>query len=252
MRGKKGQVTIFVITALVIVILAIIFYLMYPQIKSTLGLESKNPNQFIQDCMEEQIREARDKVSAQGGSIDPEHYFLYKDEKLKYLCYTEEYYQMCIVQEPLLKGRIEDEIKKEISEGVRACFDDLESTFKGKGYDVNLREGPFEVELLPRRIVAKFNTSLTLTKDSSEEYDSFSVVVNDNLYELVSIATSIISSETRFGDSESTVYMNYYHDLKVEKLKQSDGTTVYILTNRDTKNKFQFASRSLAWPPGFE
>ena len=44
--------------------------------------------------------------------------------------------------------------------------------------------------------------------------------------------------------------MNYYHDLKVEKNKQTDGSTIYILTERDTENKFQFASRSVAWPPG--
>jgi hypothetical protein len=42
----------------------------------------------------------------------------------------------------------------------------------------------------------------------------------------------------------------YYHDLKVEKKKQIDETSIYILTNRDTGEKFQFASRSYAFPPG--
>jgi hypothetical protein len=45
--------------------------------------------------------------------------------------------------------------------------------------------------------------------------------------------------------------MNYYHDLKVEKKKQLDGTNIYILTDRNNENKFQFASRSVAWPPGY-
>ena len=45
--------------------------------------------------------------------------------------------------------------------------------------------------------------------------------------------------------------MNYYHDLNVEKKKQSDGSTIYILTDRNNENKFQFASRSVAWPPGY-
>ena len=44
--------------------------------------------------------------------------------------------------------------------------------------------------------------------------------------------------------------MNYYRDLKVEKLKQSEGTTVYILTDLNNNKKFQFASRSMAWKPG--
>ncbi len=252
MTGKRGQVTIFVITALILIVIAILFYLLYPQIKSTLGLGAKNPNQFIQSCIETQVEEAVATLALQGGSMEPENYFLYKDEKIKYLCYNEEYYLMCVVQQPLLKRHIEEEIKKEISASVQTCFNDLESTFKKKGYSVNLNRGSFEVDLLPKRIVAKFDNSLTLTKgDATEEYKSFSVTINNNLYELVNIANSIISMEAKYGDSESTIYMNYYHNLKVEKLKQTDGTTIYILRDRVTGDKFQFASRSLAWPPGY-
>ena len=45
--------------------------------------------------------------------------------------------------------------------------------------------------------------------------------------------------------------MILYPGVKVEKYKQEDGTTVYILTDRNTNDKFQFAVRSLAWPPGY-
>jgi hypothetical protein len=45
--------------------------------------------------------------------------------------------------------------------------------------------------------------------------------------------------------------MIYYPSLKVEKKKQGEGSTVYILTDRDTDEKFYFAVRSLAIPPGF-
>ena len=76
-------------------------------------------------------------------------------------------------------------------------------------------------------------------------------MLNNNLYELVSITNSILNWESKYGDAETTVYMNYYHDLKVEKMKQSEGTTVYILTDKNNENKFQFASRSVAWPPGY-
>jgi hypothetical protein len=251
MREKRGQVTIFVITALVLVVVSISVYALYPQIKSTLGLDVKNPNQFVQDCVEEHLKEAKEKLVLQGGSIDPEHYYLYNDDKIEYLCYNQEYYAMCVVQQPLLKSHIEAELAREIASSTQECFSELESVFKGKGYEVSLRRGNVEIELLPKRIVAKLDHSLILIKDSREEYKSFNVVINDNLYELVSIANSIISMETKYGDSETTTYMNYYHDLKVEKLKQTDGTTIYILTNRNTQNKFQFASRSLAWPPGY-
>ena len=118
------------------------------------------------------------------------------------------------------------------------------------GYAVTLTEGETKVELLPNRIIVVFENDLTLTKDDSERYDELSVIVNNNLYELVSITNSILNMETRYGDSETTIYMNYYHNLKVEKKKQTDGTTIYILTDRNKGDKFQFASRSIAWPPG--
>jgi len=45
--------------------------------------------------------------------------------------------------------------------------------------------------------------------------------------------------------------MTYYSDLRVDKNLRDDGTKIYIITDRNTGNKFQFASRSLVFPPGF-
>ena len=154
------------------------------------------------------------------------------------------------MQQPMLKQHIENEIKNEINSKKKECFDSLRKNFESLGYTVALKEGGTKVELLPNRIVVAFENDLTLTKEDSERYDKLSVIVNNNLYELVSITNSILNMEARYGDSETTVYMNYYHDLKVEKKKQTDGTTIYILTDRNKGDKFQFASRSIAWPPG--
>ena len=44
--------------------------------------------------------------------------------------------------------------------------------------------------------------------------------------------------------------MLYYPSIKVEKKKQSEGTTIYILTDRDSSEEFMFAVRSFAIPPG--
>ena len=92
---------------------------------------------------------------------------------------------------------------------------------------------------------------LTVSKGEAARYNSFNVILNNNLYELTSIANSIIDWETNYGDAETTIYMSYYKDLKVEKKKQQDGTSIYILTDRNNGDIFQFASRSVAWPPGY-
>jgi hypothetical protein len=44
--------------------------------------------------------------------------------------------------------------------------------------------------------------------------------------------------------------MLYYPNIKIEKKKLGEGSTVYILTNRETLDKFVFASRSVVIPAG--
>ncbi|MCK4647605.1 hypothetical protein KAT24_01595 [Candidatus Pacearchaeota archaeon] len=248
--SKRAQVTIFIIIAIVIFVIGILVYIFFPQIKSTLDRGVKNPQTFIFECIEEEIEDAVEKVSLQGGSIEPENYILYDNEKVEYLCYTNEYYKFCVVQQPMLRPHIEKEIKNEIEDEVRNCFNSLKDSYEKKGYNVNLKEGSVKVELLPSRVVSTFNYSLTLTKDYTEKYDSFNVVLNNNLYELMSIANNILEWETTQGNSEPTLYMALYPYLKVEKDVKSDETKIYILTDKNTGNKFQFASRSLAFPPG--
>ncbi len=248
----RGQVTLFVIVGILIVVLAILTYLFYPKIVAGLGLGSQSPSQFMETCIGDDIKEAVHIASYQGGSINPEHYILYKNEKIEYLCYTGEYYKTCVMQQPMLKQHIENEVRDYISATARKCLDDLKASYENKGYTVSMGMGGIQVELLPERIVTTFNNSLVLTKTDTQRFNSLKVVVNNNLYEMVGIADSILNFEARLGDSETTTYMNYYHWLKVEKIKQSDGSTIYILTERDNpKNKLQFASRSLAWPPGY-
>ena len=250
-NGKRGQVTIFVIVAIIIVVVLFSIFLLFPKIKTSFSFEENNPSSYIQSCIEEEMMEGLDLVSAQGGSLDPEHYLLYNEEKLEYLCYTNEYYERCVMQQPLLKQHVESELTDYIASISDECFEDLKETYESKDYNVALDKGDYYVELLPNRVQVVYNYSLTLDKNDVKKYDQITVSYKNNIYELVSIAMSILNFEAHYGDSETTLYMSYYRDLKVEKKKQTDGSTVYLLTELDTGNKFNFASRSLAWPPGY-
>ena len=42
------------------------------------------------------------------------------------------------------------------------------------------------------------------------------------------------------------------NDFTIDKLKQGDGTTVNILTSKIHGTQIKFASRSLAWPAGYD
>lgn len=250
-KNKRAQVTIFIIIAIVIVLVGILIYLFYPSLDFFQG-ETESPKIYMQQCLEKDLQEKIELISIQGGSLEPENYYVYKGNNIEYLCYTVQDYSFCVMQQPMLKKHLEEEIQKATLQKVNSCWQEMKNSFESRGYGVQYNPGSYEIELLPNRIVGSFEgASVVLQKQETQEYDSFSIVLNNNLYELMSIANSILNSEARFGDSDPVVYMSYYRNLKVEKHKQTDGTTIYVLTNRDTEDKFQFASRSVAIPGGY-
>jgi len=252
MNTKKGQVTLFIIIAIAIVGLAILLYQVVPRTSTTAGVSADNPQGFLEICLEEHIESVVEAISLQGGNFEPELSIVYQGNEVSYLCYTSENFQLCSNQQPLLKKHIESEVKKNIEVQAERCFADMKTSFEDKGYGAVLNPGVTRVELLPKRVVASFdNYRLTLTKGETEIHDSFNIILNNNLYEFVGITNSILSWEALYGDAETTTYMTYYRDLKVEKHKQTDGSTIYILTDRNTEKEFQFASRSNAIPPGW-
>ncbi|HTZ41588.1 MAG TPA: hypothetical protein VMC07_00040 [Candidatus Omnitrophota bacterium] len=248
-KNRKGQVTIFIIIAVVIVAIAVLLYLFVPSIKTTLGVQQQNPRAFMQTCMEKDIKDNLDTISLHGGDINPTFYSTFDNIKIKNLCYATLYCTLCTVQEPQLQSHIEQQIKNNLQNTVDDCLNSMKDNYEKQGYTVNLQTGPFEFSLLPNKAVAIINSSLTLTKTSTEKYDSFNVVVNNNLYELVALANNIIQWETTYGSVDVALYMNLYSNLKVEKKLLSDNTKIYIITDRDTKDMFEFASRSYALSP---
>ncbi len=249
--GKKGQVTIFIIVALAIIIFAILIYLFYPKMQSVFTPSYKNPFEKMKDCVEPTIEESLEKISKRGGSMNPELYYEYNDERIAYLCYTVEDYKTCVMQKPILINSVQEEIKKEVMKVSDECLDRLTEAYRKEGYKVELKRGEMEIEFVPENILVKYNDILSLTKTEKEIYEGFDLRFESKIYDLLMVATSILEFEVYYGDSEITTFMDYYRDLKVEKKRQTDGTKVYMLENTKSGEEFDFATRSLAWPAGY-
>ncbi len=247
-KNKRGQVTVFIILAIAIVVVLVLLFLGKDVFTTFLG--GKAPVEQIKDCAEDYAKEAVEILSVQGGSIEPEHYYLYEENKVEYLCYTEENYKQCVMQKPLLKQSIEKEIEDYISPKVRGCMASVKAGLEKEGYEVKLGDVDVYVELVPRNILVNIDSDFSISKEKTESYKSIKTDVPSKLYDLVMIASSILNWEARYGDSETMTYMLYYPSLKVEKKKQGDGTIVYILTDRVSLDKFMFASRSMVIPAG--
>jgi hypothetical protein len=247
--NKSAQVTIFIIIAIVIVALGILLFLFYPRI--TGFFQEIDPEQFIQTCMSSEIQKNLDLISRQGGVTEPSNYILYQNDKVEYLCYTNEYYKLCVMQEPLLQSSVQNGLARALTPRSKECFSQLKQNLEQRGYSVQMREGDVLVEFLPERIRIDMNTAVTLSKESTSTIQGFQITKRSGHYDLFAIATSILNWEARYGDAESTIYMAYYPNIKVEKFLLSEGSTVYTITHRDTGDRFRFASRSLVLPPGY-
>ena len=245
--SRNWQVTIFVILAIVFVG-AIIIIFAFPQVN--VFSSDINPSAYLRSCIAPEINNIKDVLSDQGGYSTPYNYLTYKDIRLQYLCYTSEFYIPCIVQQPLLLRHLQEEMKDYIEPRAKQCFENLKDQYEKRGYEIKSSSSQINVSIAPEKIVVEFIAPITLSREATQTFQKFSVAVDSKWYSLINVATNIIQYESVFGDSETSLYISYYPDLRVEKIRRDDGSTIYQLKDVISEDKFSFATRSLVWPRG--
>ena len=250
--SKRGQVTIWVIIAIAIVAVVVIVFTVQRGLPEFITGVEFSPITFLTSCIEDDLSETISLLSDQGGYLEPEGFILYNDNKVKYLCYTAQYYFLCSIQQPLIKENFQSQLDSFVRPRANACARSLVQEYERRGFDVSAGDIDTNISIDPSVINIKVIAPMTVSKgDSVQSFREFDVDRNSELYELLYIATSIVDFEATLGDSETTLYMQYYPDLKIEKNKLSDGTKIYRLSNVVTEESFTFASRSLVFPPGY-
>jgi hypothetical protein len=248
-KSKHAQITVFIILALAIVIVLILLFIGKTNLSAI--FTPTLPINQIKECVQEPVQEAVDILRLQGGSLDPSLYYIYQGNKIEYLCYTEEYHKTCIMQKPLLKQSVEQQIQSYASPRIKNCISSVKANLERKGYQVTMSSPQISISLVTGSILVDIVSDIKIAKEETESYKSIKTDMPSRLYEQVMLAGSISNWEAVYGDAETMGYMIYYPYLKVEKKKQGDGTTIYIITDRNSEDKFMFASRSLVLPSGF-
>jgi len=258
-RNHRGQVTIFIIIAVVIVSVVALFFLFRSGVKVPgigIGKET-SPSSFLESCMEDKIKETIEIISSQGGYINNplNKTFKFANENvftdISYLCYTQNYYVSCINQEPMLIAHLKNEIKNYISEDVKDCFDGLTSSLDKQGYAVNVEYKGFEVELINEKIVINMDAELTLTKSGeTTKQEDFKIITPSKFYDLALVVQEIVSQEAEFCNFEYVGYMLLYPQWDIDKFRTSDSTIIYTVEHKDSKEKFRFAIRGCVIRPG--
>ena len=242
---NKAQVTIFIIIAIMIVSVILIFFLWA---KPTYFSDTSKGLGF-ENCVRDAMEPAIDELAANAGFVNTGFSYSYGGQEFVYLCYTNEYYKTCTVQVPFLRTNFQEQIEKVMKEKINICYDNSIENLKSQGYSVTSGDVDYDILIEPSVVRVEIDAPTTV---GSQKFARFNINVNSPIYETIMISTSILQSEAKYGDSDISEMMRFYPNYIIDKIKRSDGTTIYILEDKLLGTKFQFASRSLAWPAGYE
>jgi len=257
-ENRRGQVTIFIIIGVIIISAVGLFFLLRAGIFPLLGESlEKNPNTFLQACLEDDVKEGLGIISSQGGYISNplNKTFQFSDSDdftdISYLCYTQEDYVSCINQEPMLIQHLESEIKNYISDDVEDCFDKLISNLKNQGYDVDAINNGFEIDLEEKKVNINIDAEITLTKaGETTKQENFKVIIPSRFYDLAIAVQEIINKE--ITNCEFNQYdISNYPELNINKYMTSDSSIIYDIKHRESGDEFKFAIKGCIIPPGF-
>ena len=254
----KAQVTIFIILGIVLVASVGLFFVFKSGIISkTRGNIETNPNSFMESCIEDKVMKTVEKISLQGGYLENplNKTFKFENEKdftdISYLCYTSDYYIPCINQEPVLISHLKQEIKNEIKEDVKNCFEDFARSLEKQNYVVDARYNGFNVDLKPKKIILNINNEIILTKlNETIKQKNLNVTFQSRFYDLAIVTQEIISQEARFCNFEQQGFMLFYPMFEINKFRTGEGTIIYTVEHKKSKEKFKFGVRSCIIPPG--
>ncbi len=244
---KKGQVTIFIIIAILIVgIILFSFYYIAPNWDT---LTAKKP--ALEKCIEQEVSTQIEKLSLTAGIVNPTFTSMYLDENYTFICYTNEYYKPCVVQSPFLKDSFEKALSSALKPAIQECYDSAIDELRSQGEEVTSGTIKSEITINPDGVNIKIDAPTVISNgEASASFKKFNVNVYSNIYTIIMIANSILQFESSYGDSDVSSFMFYYPDLTVQKIRRDDSVKLYILTDKKDI-KYRFASRSYAWPPGY-
>lgn len=243
-KNREGQVTIFVIIGLIIIVGVAIFFIW---IRPDLNIQGGRVEGF-EGCVIDAAQQSLQKLEKTAGFLDSEFFYTYKGDPFPYLCYTNLFYSTCVVQKPFLKQHFEENLKKSLRDEIDLCYDSSLQDLKARGYDVTSGTPTYNVVLDPGILRIEVDAPTTI---GQSQFKRFNIQIPSPAYGMIGIATTIVQFETVYGDSEISSLMLLYPDYTIDKLKQGDGTTIYFITHKGLKDEIRFASRSLVFPPGY-
>lgn len=249
--NSRGQVTIFIIIALILVVITAMIFIAISPPKPGISVE-KAPHSTIELCAKKAVEEAIKKIEINGGDIDTSFSVMYNNINRSYLCYTNQYYKPCVNQRPKLIEHIQDEITNYITPRVSDCFDSLKTELDKRYQTIEMGEMKITTRLSPGEVLVNIDRKFKMSNgETSKEFDNYKMALVHPMYDLAKITAEITNQEAQYCTFNTAGFMTIYPEYDITRFKTGNSDTMYIVKDRRSGEEFNFAIRSCVMPPGF-
>jgi len=250
---KRGQVTLFIILGIVLVVVLVLFTVLRGSVIETgfgtktdealVSSQVESIRSFIGDCIQEKGDEVISIIGKQGGDLEPGLSQYWNGDQLAYLCYTENF-TSCANRRPFLIEHMEEQISSYVKDNVDECLNF--GSWESKGYTI--QAGSYDI----KTTIGDYNTLIVLTYDTPlkiirgeavAQENRFSQGFNIPLGKLANVAKTIVEKEISQPLGQvftSAIIALYKGEIEIQRQTYGD-SEIYILNMRDSDYKFQFA-----------
>lgn len=250
--NKKGQVTIFIIIALLIVsiVFAVVYFSGWIKFEKS---ASENPKEYIENCMLVSVKESENLLfkSNTYPEFNSSNYILFEREKVPYMCIASEFYKPCIPQDPALFTRVEQIMENKVARDVKNCLERVYSDLEDGGYEVTKQTGETSLDITRGAINIVLNETMYIKKgETAYTLSGFEVNYGTKFYETLKLTQTIINYESTICEFNKLNWMNSYPEVIISTTRASDQTKIYSLKDRMTDREIKFAVKTCVLPAG--
>jgi hypothetical protein len=252
MINSKGQVTIFVIIALLVV--AVIGVLIFIN-RESVTLREQNfddPSVYLTTCLKDRAKFIIDSMLTNGGLTTINDSILYNTHEVYYLCKNINNFEPCVNQYPLYVSQMNRNFNNLIQADAQICFDNLKQELADRNYNVDSGPVKVESELKPDVVQITFNGELTLSKGGiSQKFDRVDTYIPTKLQSIGFVVNEIVAQEAKWCYFSNDGFMTLYPEYNIGVYLMEDSTKIYTVKNKKSSETIEFATRGCVLPAGW-
>jgi hypothetical protein len=252
LENKRGQVTIFIIIAILIVAVIISFAYFSGWFKFEKST-TENPKEYVENCMLSSVKESEDILlkSNMYPDFNSSNYILFEQEKIPYLCTASEFYKPCIPQDPAIVMRVEQIMENKVARDVENCLKKVYSDLEEENYQVTKQTGETTIDITLDYININLNETMYIVKgENAYTISGFEFNYGTKFYETLKLIQTIVNFESTICEFNKLNWMQSNNEVIISTTRASDQTKIYSLRDRMTEREVKFAIKTCVLPAG--